>query len=126
MVDSGLSKGDASRITAGWQMLQRNFEKTTSLVKDFLSFAKGRLPELHPTEPNVLARDIVALYVDAARLQGVELKLEPGVEVDPAPLDAQGMETASLICSRTELMQLPCDGRRRPSHLAHFTNELAT
>ncbi len=93
MVDSGLSKGNAARINAGWQMLQRNFEKTTSLVKDFLSFAKGRLPELRPTDPNALARDIVALYVDAARLQGVELKLEPGVEVEPAPLDAQGMET---------------------------------
>jgi PAS domain S-box-containing protein len=93
MVDSGLSRGDASRITAGWQMLQRNFEKTTGLVKDFLSFAKGRLPELHPTDPNALAGDIVALYVDAARLQGVELKLEPGAEVNVAPLDAQGMET---------------------------------
>jgi len=93
MVDSGLSRGNASRITAGWQMLQRNFEKTTSLVKDFLSFAKGRLPELRPTDPNALARDIVALYVDAARLQGVELKLELGAEVKAAPLDAQGMET---------------------------------
>ena len=93
MVDSGLSRGNASRITAGWQMLQRNFEKTTGLVKDFLSFAKGRLPELRPTDPNALARDIVALYVDAARLQGVELRLELGAEVQAAPLDPQGMET---------------------------------
>ncbi|MGA3126243.1 MAG: ATP-binding protein [Candidatus Korobacteraceae bacterium] len=93
MVDSGLSRGDASRITAGWQMLQRNFEKTNGLVKDFLSFAKGRLPALRPTDPNALARDIVALYVDAARLQGVELKLDLGAEVKEAPLDVQGMET---------------------------------
>ncbi len=93
MVDSGLSRGNASRITAGWQMLQRNFEKTTALVKDFLSFAKGRLPELRPTDPNALARDIVALYVDAARLQGVELRLELGAEVQAAPLDPQGLET---------------------------------
>jgi len=93
MVDSGLSRGDASRITAGWQMLQRNFEKTNGLVKDFLSFAKGRLPELRPTDPNALARDIVALYADAARLQGVELKLDLGAEVKAAPLDVQGMET---------------------------------
>jgi signal transduction histidine kinase len=93
MVDSGLSRGDSSRITAGWQMLQRNFTKTTGLVKDFLSFAKGRLPELRETNPNALVRDIVALYVDAARLQGVELKLEAGVEVKAASLDPKGIET---------------------------------
>jgi signal transduction histidine kinase len=93
MVDSGLKRGDSTRITSGWQMLQRNFEKTTVLVKDFLSFAKGRLPELTLIDPNALARDIVNLYVDAARLQGVELTLEAGSEVKPALLDAHGMET---------------------------------
>ena len=93
MVDSGLSRSDAKRISAGWEMLQRNFGKTTALVKDFLAFAKGRVPELSPTDPKLLARDIVNLYVDAARLQGVELSLEVGPEVGLVPLDAQGMET---------------------------------
>jgi PAS domain S-box-containing protein len=93
MVDSGMSRGDHSRIQTGWQMLQRNFQKTTTLVKDFLDFAKGRLPELHPTDPNVLGRDIVNLYVDAARMQGVELTFEPGAEIGPAPLDSHGIET---------------------------------
>ena len=93
MVDSGLSRGDANRITTGWQMLQRNFEKTTTLVKDFLAFAKGRVPELRPTDPNALARDIVNLYVDAARLQGVALSLEAGADVALAPLDPHGIET---------------------------------
>jgi len=93
MVDSGMSRSDASRITSGWQMLQRNIEKTTGLVKDFLSFAKGRMPELRPTDPNALARDIVALYVDAALLQRVELTLNLGADVKVAPLDAQGIET---------------------------------
>ncbi len=93
MMDSGLSRGDSKRIASGWQMLQRNFEKTNALVKDFLSFAKGRIPELHPTDPNALARDIVNLYVDAARMQGVELVLEADPQVSLAPLDRQGMET---------------------------------
>jgi PAS domain S-box-containing protein len=93
MVDSGLRKGDAGRITDGWQILQRNFEKTTALVKDFLSFAKGRLPELTPVDPNALARSIVDLYRDAAARQGVELSLEAAVDVREAPLDPRGMET---------------------------------
>lgn len=92
MVNSGLCRGDPTRITNGWGMLQRNFEKTTALVKDFLDFAKGRLPELRPTDPNALARDIVNLYVEAARQQGVELVFEPAPDLAPAPLDPGGIE----------------------------------
>ena len=93
MVDSGLRRGDAGRVSEGWQVLQRNVQKTTALVKDFLSFAKGRLPELRPADPNALAAGVVELYREAARLQGVELVLEAGPEVREAPLDPQGIET---------------------------------
>jgi len=93
MVDTGLRRADPARIQNGWGMLQRNFEKTTALVKDFLSFAKGRVPELQPIDPIALAREIVALYKDAAALQDVELSYEPGFDVGLAPLDQNGMET---------------------------------
>lgn len=93
MVDSGLHRGDAGRIAEGWEILQRNFEKTTALVKDFLGFAKGRLPELRPSDPNAIARGVVDLYRDAAARQGVELRLECGSEVREAPLDPDGIET---------------------------------
>jgi signal transduction histidine kinase len=93
MVDTGIRRSDVDRIVNGWQILQRNFEKTTALVKDFLSFAKGRLPELTPTDPNAVARNIVELYHDAAAQQGVELVLEPSPAVREAMLDPRGMET---------------------------------
>jgi PAS domain S-box-containing protein len=92
MVDSGLHRSDATRLTTGWEMLQRNFGKMTSLVKDFLAFAKGRMPELRPTDPNALAQDIVNLYIEAARMQGVELRCEPQAQAKPALLDPQGIE----------------------------------
>ncbi len=93
MVDTGLRRGDADRIINGWGVLQRNFEKTTTLVRDFLSFAKGRLPKLEPVDPNALAREIIDLYRDTAKKQGVELLLEAG-DVKVAPLDPHGMETS--------------------------------
>ncbi len=93
MLDSGLRKADAERITEGWDVLRRNLEKTTGLVKDFLGFAKGRLPQLQPTDPLALARSVVELYRDAARLQGVELRFEGPERIEPAPLDPQGLET---------------------------------
>jgi histidine kinase len=93
MVDTGIRRGDADRLVNGWQILRRNFEKTTVLVKDFLSFAKGRVPELVLTDPNALARNIVELYHDAAAKQGVDLLLEACAEIREAMLDPRGMET---------------------------------
>jgi signal transduction histidine kinase len=93
MLDTGLRKGEADRIAEGWQVLHRNFGKTTTLVRDFLEFAKGRLPDLQPTDPNALARGVVDLYRSAAARQGVELTLETGADVREAPLDVAGLET---------------------------------
>lgn len=92
MVDSGLKKSDAKRIIEGWDVLQRNFNKTTTLVKDFLSFSKGRLPDLKPVEPEKLVNDIVALYKETAFQQGVQLLMEPVTGVRSALLDPDGME----------------------------------
>ncbi len=93
MVDIGLQKGDAERIIKGWDILQRNFNKTTNLVKDFLSFSKGRMPALKLVNPNKLAKDIVDLYHDTAQQQGVDLILKIGKNVKPAFLDPDGIET---------------------------------
>ena len=92
MVDSGLRSGDATRIIEGWDVLQRNFNKTTDLVKDFLAFSKGRLPQLQIIDPNKLIQDIVELYRETARQQGVELTVEVDENVFEAPLDPDGME----------------------------------
>ncbi|MBU2652488.1 MAG: PAS domain-containing protein, partial [Bacteroidetes bacterium] len=54
IVSLGLKKNDKALISQGWEMLERNFDKTTHLVKDFLSFAKGRQPEVCLVDPNAL------------------------------------------------------------------------
>ena len=65
LLESGLRKADVPRITEGWRILHRNLEKITAMVRDFLSFAKGRLPELRMTDPNAVARTVVDLYREA-------------------------------------------------------------
>lgn len=93
IVDTGLKKGDAKRIIKGWDILQRNFTKTTTLVKDFLSFSKGRLPDMKLVEPEKLVQDIIDLYKETARQQGVDLKLEAEKKINDAYLDPNGIET---------------------------------
>ena len=61
MLNSGLTRVDSARVTKGWKVTQRNFDKITDVVKDFLAFAKGRLPQLKMSDPNKIARNIVDL-----------------------------------------------------------------
>lgn len=108
MVDSGLQKGDADRLSQGWEMLQRNFEKTASMVRDFLSFAKGRVPQLVLTDPQKLVREVVALYKETAKRQGVNLVVEELHTMFDTPLDRDGMEACltNLISNAIDAVML--------------------
>ncbi len=93
IVDTGLHKGDAGRIVEGWQILQRNFTKTTDMVKGFLSFSKGRQPELQLVNPNKLVKEIIDLYKDTAMNQNVRLVAELSQKMYKIHLDPEGIES---------------------------------
>jgi signal transduction histidine kinase len=93
IVSLGLKKNQPAMIEQGWEMLERNFDKTTALVKDFLSFAKGRRPEAKWVEPNSLVEEIVNLYREVAKNNGITLKAELDPKVKKAPLDPDGIHT---------------------------------
>lgn len=93
IVSLGLQKDDKDMISEGWEMLERNFEKTTSLVKNFLSFSKGRLPELQMVNPADLVTEIVDLYEDIAAQSGIALKAKLSGPLKKAPLDPDGIHT---------------------------------
>jgi signal transduction histidine kinase len=93
IVSLGLNKNDKGMINQGWEMLERNFDKTTSLVKDFLSFSKGRLPELEIVNSGDLVLEIVDLYKDIAAQSGIELKSITEKNIKSAPLDPAGIHT---------------------------------
>jgi PAS domain S-box-containing protein len=92
MVDTGLRNNNVDRLLNGWSVLQRNFGKITTLVKDFLSFSKGRLPEMMIINPNTQVENIVEFYKDAAKQQNVELVAEIDPNMKEAPLDPKGLE----------------------------------
>jgi len=93
IVSLGLSKGDEKMVSEGWEMLERNFTKTTSLVRDFLSFSKGRLPELRLVDPRRLVDEIVDLYREIAARSEIDLRAECPDNMAPAPLDPDGIHT---------------------------------
>jgi len=108
IVSLGLNKDDKEMISQGWEMLERNFEKTTTLVKDFLSFSKGRLPEVEMVDPNEIVMEIVQLYKEIARKAGVNLIVELAHDLKKAPLDPKGMHTCltNLVSNAIDACQM--------------------
>jgi signal transduction histidine kinase len=91
VMESGMRKGQIDRVDRGIQMLKRNVEKISSLVKNLLSFSKGRPPHVTVVDPNAPAREVLDLYSGMARQAGVVLEgvLKEGLA--PAALDAEGI-----------------------------------
>lgn len=93
VVRSGIKKGSTERTNKGWEMLERNVQRITVLVKGFLSFSKGHTPNVTPTDPTLLAQDVVDLYQDAARAAGVKLLYEPPPDMADVSVDPEDIKT---------------------------------
>lgn len=93
IMSSGLEADNRGRMIKGWDMLERNIEKVTALVKDFLSFSKGRKPRLTMTDPDRLVNEILELYTETARGRGVTLVRGTMSHSGPVPLDPDGIHT---------------------------------
>jgi len=108
VVNSGLRRGDRSVINQGWEMLERNIERISNLIRDFLAFSKGRAPEVEVADPNEIAKDVVALYQDAARGAGIELRSELSPDVRNAPLDPKGIHACltNLVSNAMDACQM--------------------
>ena len=91
VIKSGIKKGSTERTNKGWEMLERNVDRITILVKGFLSFSKGHVPEVELTDPNKVAIDVYDLYKDAAEKKGVVLELHANENIEAANIDSEDM-----------------------------------
>ncbi len=89
--NSGLKKGEQSRVDQGWEMLNRNVEKISALTRNLLTFSKGRTPHVEMTDPKRLVREIVELFRDVALQNNIELTEQTDDAVGQAPLDPGGI-----------------------------------
>jgi PAS domain S-box-containing protein len=105
---SGLKGGKKQRLDEGWQMLERNMERISVLVRNLLSFSKGRVPKVEVCDPRRFADEMLELYQEAASLEGVRLVAEVAAEVAPAALDPEGIHSclANLVSNAIDACHL--------------------
>ena len=96
---SGIKREDNALVQDGLTMLQDNIQKITTFVRGILNFAKGSVPKVELTDACSIAEDIMCLYEDGAKRNGVHLvsKFQEGLAW--APMDTQGIHTciANLV-----------------------------
>ena len=76
VVNSGLQQGDKTETLKGWEIVQRNVARISSLVKDILYCAKKREHILSIIEPNQVVREVFELFRGTAALEQIELVLD--------------------------------------------------
>ena len=86
-IKSGVKSGSEERMSRGWDMLERNVERMTVLVKGFLAYSKKTEPVVMPTRPSDIAKEVFSLFEAAAKSDGILLKLESDERIPEACLD---------------------------------------
>lgn len=90
---SGIQHDNNERIKQGWGMLEENITRISEFVKEFLSFARGTVPDVALTDPVEVAQKVVQLFRDKAALVGIELRAEIQPGISEAPMDEDGIHT---------------------------------
>ena len=98
----------AGTIRKGWEFVERNQEKITSLVLDMLTFSKEREPEPAPSNFNEVVAEVVELMQTRAQELGVALDWHPAEKMPVLLFDPEGMHRAILNVVTNALDA--CDG----------------
>ena len=86
----------AGTIRKGWEFVERNQEKITTLVLDMLTFSKEREPEHAASDLNEVTSDAVQLMQSRAEGLGVEIHWQPAGEMPQLMFDPEGIHRAIL------------------------------
>jgi len=125
VMNTGLKNSNAERIFSGWGMLERNIEKITIFVKDFLSFSKGEKPFLELVSPSKIAHEVEMLYKDAANQAGIELVSEIHEDMPEAYFDPDGLHAclANLVSNAIDACQMSDKKSRKVVIRAYDDND---
>ena len=96
LIEMGLSSHDEAVVRKGWNMVERNQTKISSLVMDMLTFSKDREPDPVPSDMNQLVGEVVELMQARAAELSVSLEFQPAEVMPILTFDPEGIHRAVL------------------------------
>ena len=91
VVNKGFELSNQDYLQDGWDMVQRNIAKISSLAMDLLTFSKERKPEYRLAEANEVAAEVVELLMKQAEEFGINLSLQTADDLEPVAMDVRGI-----------------------------------
>ncbi len=91
VVNKGFELSKQDYLQEGWDMVQRNIAKISSLAMDLLTYAKERKPEYLVVHVNEIAVEVVEFLRARAEEFKVGLTLEVADGLEPVAMDVSGI-----------------------------------
>lgn len=125
VVNSGLERNDNELVNNGWNMLQSNISKISSVVKEYLQFARGSEIQVEMSDPVAIARDVYELFRDLAEQSEIALNIDLQEGLAEAPLDSEGIHTclANLVSNAIDACVVSDKKRKRIQLSCHEANK---
>ena len=124
LVNIGIDKDNTEKLKSGWQMVQRNIDRTSELVQDLLSYSKEREPEYALCSPNQIAADVCELLRVAAATQNVRLVENLSAEVGDVVMDGRSLHRALMNLVANAVDACRDDPNQAKEHWVNMTTAL--
>ncbi len=96
IVERAIKKEEFPGILKGWDMVKRNADFMTQLVKDILTYCRSGGLKREPADVRAFLGETVAMVQDAAEQKGVTVALDGAGDLPAVPLDAVAMRRVVL------------------------------
>ena len=98
IVNDGLETDDRDSIDAGWEMVERNVQRVTAIVKDLLFCAKERDPDFDDNVcPQEIVLEVCNLYADRMADEDIEICAEAPLPHHRGTFDPDAIH--NLLCN---------------------------
>ncbi len=91
VLEMGLDRENLATIASGWEVMQRNIDRTLQLTTNMITFSKERAPAVEIAQLNHAVQEAVSLVQRQADDKGVMLLVELCDDLPPVAMDVEGM-----------------------------------
>ena len=96
LMSVGLDKHDQAKMQAGFNLLQKNIDRTSELVLDLLSYSKEREPEYEKCRPNAIAEEVCELMSKTAADNDVLIVKDLSPDIGEVTMDPRTVQRTLL------------------------------
>jgi PAS domain S-box-containing protein len=111
VVNTGFKRKEETLVQKGWDMLERNIAKISTLVQDLLSYSKHRAPQYEQVDPSDLLTEVFKLFEGMARKDGIRLEIDLDQTIGKVSMDPKGIHTCltNLVSNALDACKMKLD-----------------